>query len=342
MEVNTSTYPTLSALYLSSLIDIIDGFGWEREKQLAALGFSVVELADPRMRVGVDTCCKHFNQASKILDRPEIGVQMGHKFRISTYGNTGSIYNFCDSLSDGVRISRRYQPLVETAGRPDFIEENGRAYMQWNPNFEGDEHYRIITDVIFGGYAATVQWLSWGFDKGVKSVEFRHAKPEYAEVYETLFQCPVSFSQTNNRLEFFPETVYRPMPTSDAIKKESICNTLDKLMLSFEGETVISRKVRGAIRRLMGQKQVTLINVASELGVSERTLRRQLSAEGVNFRSMVDLVRKDMFDTLSGRGESLTSIAYLLGYSDQSAFTRAFRRWYGMSPSAYRSKSRPL
>lgn len=329
---------TISALYLSSLIEIIEDMGWPRDAQLRELGKSAVEMADPRLHVPFDAAMDHFRLAQKTLDCPDLGVQIGHKFRVATFVETGSILNFCNSLAHACEINRRYEPLVETAGQSSLVREGECAYLQWNPRFRDDDAHRAMTEIIFAGYVATVQWLSWGFNKGVKSVAFRHAKPAYSEVYEALFQCPISFGAAHNRLQFFSDTVDQPLPTRDAAKLDKMCKKLDRLMAKLAGDTEMGRQVRRTITASIGERPVTLSNIAAQMGMSDRTLRRKLNAEGLTFRGLVDETRKAMFDTLLARGESLTTIALMLGYNDQSAFIRAFRRWYGISPSAYRTQ----
>lgn len=328
-----------SSVYLSNLMDILDSMGWAREVQLASLGYDDLALADPRVRIDFKAVSQHFSTARDVLEMPDFGVRVGHKFRVSTFTQTGSVYNFSKSLADVARINGHYQRLIETAGDSEMVREGERAYLQWTPRFEDDEFHRTMTEIVFGGYATTIQWLSWGFNRGIKSIAFRHRQPEYLETYEELFQCPISFNQPQNRLEFFAENVDLSLPTSDADKMAKICNRLDQILMSVDGESDIARRVRGAIRTALSEGSVNLSIVANELGLSERTLRRHLSNEGLNFRQAVDDVRKAMFDALSARGESLTQIALMLGYNDQSAFTRAFKRWYGINPSAYRSRA---
>lgn len=114
---------------------------------------------------------------------------------------------FCDSLAHAAQINTRYKSLVETAGRGGFERDGERAFLRWYPNFADDDAYRMITEIIFSGYVTTVRWLEWVYQKDVKALTFRHKSPAYADKYTEILQCPITFEQPDNHLEFFAETV---------------------------------------------------------------------------------------------------------------------------------------
>ncbi|WP_371398026.1 AraC family transcriptional regulator ligand-binding domain-containing protein [Fretibacter rubidus] len=324
-----------AAIYFSSLVDIIAGEGWPRDGQLLALGVTEGELSDPSQRIDNKTVADHFEHAAQILDCPHIAILMGYKFRVATFVETGSVLAYADSLVHAGRLNARYQRLAESSGIGSVAYEDEQIYLRWAPNFDDDNHYRRLTEVIFAGYVTTVRWLAWVYRKDFVGLSFRHEKPDYADKYSEILQCPVQFSQTHNQLQFYPETAELSLPTSNPQKLAIVTERLDRILMGAKADTDLMRRVKAAIRTVIKSGRVTLIDVAKLLEMTDRTLRRQLKEQGVSFRDVVDDVRKRQFDRLVRDGHTLTQIAHILGYNDQSAFTRAFRRWYGMSPTLY-------
>ena len=141
------------------------------------------------------------------------------------------------------------------------------------------------------------------------------------------------------RLEFFKETVHMPFPTANAEKLAAGIAKLDALLESQNTSESFSQAVHSATRAALNLGSVSLSIVANRLGISERQLRQKLKTINQNFRTILESERKAAFERLFEDGENFAVIAQSLGYNDQSAFNRAFKRWYDMSPSAYSAKN---
>lgn len=170
-----------------------------------------------------------------------------------------------------------------------------------------------------------------------EEVHFEHPKPAAWREHERAFAAPVYFSQPINALVFRADVLGRPMPASDARLMAMMRACLETL--GHPGETPWLDRVRTAIRANLPRGYPTLGRVAAELGVPAAQVQRELGLEGVSFRDLVERTRRDLAHSYLGQRQlPLTEIALLLGYSELSAFSRAFTRWTGACPRAWRGQ----
>jgi AraC-like DNA-binding protein len=172
-------------------------------------------------------------------------------------------------------------------------------------------------------------------------VRFRHARNHEIAKFERFFGCPVHFGTRHNALTFSRRQLGLPIATAD--------ERLHGLLTSYCEETLANRKdsspdlrnrVEKIITKLLTRGEAETEAVAHELGMSVRTLARRLGELGVSFAQILDELRHDLaLRYLQDPNLSLSQIAFLLGYSELSAFSHAFRRWTRSTPGAWRTKN---
>ncbi len=310
--------------------------GLSREQSVEAGRLDMFELYNPKSRIPLQSLTNIFDMAAGVLDTPNIGLQVGYRFRVHTFTETGSILALCGTLAEAAQINAMYQPLAETMGVQTFERGEDGAFIVWAPTHADDQAHRHITELVMAGYATTTNWLSWGYERGVERVDFRHEVPDSFSGYETVFGPKIRFSQPRNALKFNDATVDQPLPMSNPEKLAQVRQRLDIIMSRAQQKSGLRERVAGHILNGLQDQNVSFGRISRDMGLAERTLRRSLSEEKLNYRSILESVRKQLCDTYMRDGRSLTDIAHLLGYNDQSAFTRAFKGWYGVKPSDYK------
>lgn len=171
-----------------------------------------------------------------------------------------------------------------------------------------------------------------------EEVHFEHPKPEGWRAHEGTFSAPVFFSQESNALVFRRSACARPMPAPD-LKLLSIAR---QCLICVGAKPVprqsLSDQVRSAIRARLAQGYPTIEDIANALTCSIAAIQRELAREHLTYKDAVEAVRKELaIHYVRQRDLVLSEIAFLLGYSELSAFSRAFHRWTGVSPRAFRS-----
>jgi AraC-like DNA-binding protein len=161
------------------------------------------------------------------------------------------------------------------------------------------------------------------------AVEVASARPSYAQAYERVLGCPVSFSRPQNRLDFSPVPV--PVPTADAFMEAN----MRALLSATKRQRAVSdveAAVMQAIRRDPSHMP-SLKNIAASMNIGERTLRRRLSAEGISYSALVAAERRERTLMLvRGSDDPMAKVAAEAGFSDSRSLRRAVKRWTGERP----------
>jgi AraC-like DNA-binding protein len=172
-------------------------------------------------------------------------------------------------------------------------------------------------------------------------VSFAHVGPEYIEPYEDFFSCKVQFGRNFNRLVFRSEDL-----DAKSLKADKSINRfmMERLKEEADGVEVSADKLLNDTRNLIKDALPSGIPTASEigkhLGMSTRTLSRRLSEKGYSYQALVQNTKhKISTELLTQSSETVSEIAFQTGFSEQSAFNRAFRRWEGQSPLEYRKST---
>jgi AraC-like DNA-binding protein len=169
------------------------------------------------------------------------------------------------------------------------------------------------------------------------SIALRRAVPENRAKWDGFFGVPVEFGSKENIVRIDPVIANEVLTTAHSALFEKHSKTLEKSSAELESSNLVTH-VRLAIQQLLPSGTVAEDRVARIIDVNSRTLHRRLSEDGETFRSLLKDVRMDLAKRhLVKDGYNVTDVAFMLGYSDSSAFSRAFKSWFGVSPSEFRS-----
>jgi AraC-like DNA-binding protein len=160
-----------------------------------------------------------------------------------------------------------------------------------------------------------------------------------AHEHENAFDAPIYFSQPTNALLFTADILGRPMPARD-LKLLAVMRTcLEQLAARPPAEDLVLDRLRTAIRLKLPEGYPALEEIAEELHLSTGAICRELRDAGTTYKDVVECVRRDLaLAYVKQRQLPFSELAILLGYSELSAFSRAFRRWTGRSPREYRTR----
>lgn len=169
-----------------------------------------------------------------------------------------------------------------------------------------------------------------------RMMHFEHASPESWHEHCKVFDAPVYFSQPFNSVVIEKAYLTRVMPNADPMLLSLMTEELQRLNVSQTAQS-LSEQVRAHIQTHLAEGEPELDNIADSMGMSRLTLQRRLKAEHVSYRQLLENVRRDLASHYLQQSHlPITEMGLLLGYSETSAFSRAFRRWFGVSPRQYR------
>ena len=172
----------------------------------------------------------------------------------------------------------------------------------------------------------------------LQEVWFTHSAPAHANEYRLLFPCPIKFDQPTNALIMENTLLEAPVIQRTRTLKSHLRRAPLDWFTRQAFFSVYTRRILDYLERQPNFSEIGMDEIASRLHMTERTLRRKLTLEGTSFQKIKDSIRRDMaIHLLSQPALSITQISQQLGFSEPTAFTRAFRHWTGDSPRAFRA-----
>jgi AraC-like DNA-binding protein len=218
-------------------------------------------------------------------------------------------------------------------------QQDDRAYLSWKPIYPDMPLDRHHSEAVLTLLSFTLRDLTRGQVRFIE-VRFVHPRPEDTTEHQRIFDCPLAFEQPRNEIVIRREDLARPIfPTNPELLERLEQFAQELLDRLYAPDTWADRVTHLIGQTLWRGEKPTLDAVAYELAISPRHLQNKLKAEGTTYRRLRDRVRKEIaVDYLKRPDVAIYDIAFLLGFSEQSAFNHAFKRWTGDSPREYRNR----
>ena len=283
----------------------------------------------------------HFFELHEILDEklgPGFSVRVGQQMKIDDYGVLGLSWRTCSWAGEIFERSERYFKLLSNTYvfKVDKKEDLSDIYLYREPHRRGLELSNEAT------LSATVVVLKAMTETDISptQVTFKHSAPGDLSSYEAAFQCPILFNHPYYTITYKTTD----LETRTAKADESINSFLiERVEEETKGLEISANKIANDIVTLIKDalpSGIPSINqIGDHLGMSNRTLTRRLSENGVTFRDLIKKTQEGVSkQLLKESSRSIAEIAFETGFSEQSAFNRAFKRWTGLSPLEFRKK----
>jgi len=328
--------PTVSANYLKSYFETCVALGVSPARLLALIPGKANNLDDPTTRFSVSVLHDILKLARKVTNNPAIGLETRKYFRPGTHGAAGQGLMACPTLREGSKFLARYESLMQQYGNTHVVVDENYTWVEWTTFAADPEIDLILTDASIAHHVKYLRWLTQDNDMDIKLVHLRRQKPEFHARYQEAFGCSVAFNQQRDAIALDRGMIDFPLPQGNKKLLGGICNNLDGILKQIELPETATEKTLRSIENLMSKGTVDLPTVAADIGVSDRNLRRLLHEEGTSYRTLLqDVRRKTCENLMFAEKVPLTEISERLCYSEQSAFSRAFKTWYGQTPKAY-------
>jgi AraC-like DNA-binding protein len=330
---------TSSVTLLRALARALDGVRPGRSADLlAALDTAPAALDDPDRRVPYATILRAWELAAELSGDPDFGLHAGELAPLGTFDVLDYVTASCRTLGEAFEALARFQRIlhdavqitVEPAGEVTRVRHGVLGRPAGIP--------RHAAEGVLATWAVRARTLVGG-PLRLLEVGFQHPRPERTAEHRRIFDCAVRFSAPRTEMVLLASVMDLPLRTADpalaAIMRRHASASLERLPAAAATSTA----VRQVLAAGMETGDVGLPRVARSMGVSPRTLQRALAAEGTTLAGILDELRREMAAShVAAGGLSLTEIAFLLGFSEVSAFHRAYRRWTGHAPGLDRAR----
>lgn len=263
-----------------------------------------------------------------------VGLLVGARARTSCYGVVGLLMQHLPTVSDALRCLIRHGHLYHPGAVSILDATDGTAMLRYRFSpADAPGGVQIVDGALASGFRM-MQALC-GPDWAPVEVLLSHPGGGDEEAYRGVFGVPIRFDQEVTALVFDARWLSHPIPGADPGFRAILELQVDAL--EHLHDEALSSQLRRSLRTLLLRKGCSAGRTAQLFAMHRRTMSRRLKAEGHSFQHLVDEVRYDIARHLLGNASMpLAEVAVALGYSEASAFTRAFRRWSGINPKAWR------
>lgn len=328
--------PTTLAATATAIAEAVEALGGDPKRPFQRAGLDVDEMQKPGARYPFRAMIRLWEEARVETGDPCIGLFAARRLKPQALHALGLSWLTSSSLLNGLQRMVRYSRIANTALLFRLVPDG--------------EQLRIVTEYHAGELRAPPEAVDAVMAFIVKMgrlmtdknfapllVTFEHADNGHIDQYIDMFQAPVFCARSENALYFDAETLAQPIPAGNEELAAETDRITERYLATLDPERVQDR-VRKILLALLPSGDVDQEAVARTLHRSVSSLQRQLKAEGASYRQILDETRVTLAQQfVRERRYSLGQIAYLLGFSDQANFSRAFKRWTGMAPTAFRA-----
>jgi AraC-like DNA-binding protein len=325
--------PPTPAVQFRAYVDAFERLGYDVDALLEAIGFPRAQADDPDALISCDVCGALFTLASQRRPLKNLSVKLAAETPIGTFELLDYLIVTSETVGDGLRQFARYIVLVAPSLRIDIHNDEDPIRIEWvgSPPF-GIEY--SVTLVVRNLRIETDNRVSF------ESVSFRHQPDDVPEI-EQVLGCPLRVGADWSGITMPREAWHVPMRRRDPVLRRLLERDPRAVPTQVEGTETPAADLRRVLASRLARGQTEIDAVAHDLGMSSRTLQRRLSEHGLSYQQVLDRMRRELAErSIAGSSLSIGEIAYLVGYSEPAAFHRAFRRWTGATPQAYRQHVR--
>lgn len=312
------------------------GEGVDASRLLTGVGIDPEGPWSPTDMIDAAAYYDMLEHIAALTDATALPLRTGASMRLDEYGALGLAFKAAATLGVSYsrieRYARLWTSVVEYEVRPHPL---GTLFILHRA---GDRRLglRLSNEATLASAVSIARQVSSGPVTPLE-VLVQHAAPKSVAAHEDWFGCPVRFDADLDAILFSAETMEQPNLLGDEGISRYLISDLDADLSRITAKVTLIDQAKEAIAQALSEGSPKMAHIAGGLGLSTRSFHRRLSEHGMSFKALTEETRCDLaIGLLRDDQHSLAEIAFLTGFSEQSAFTRAFKRWLGRTPASYR------
>lgn len=330
--------PRILASAADGVIGHIHESGGDVDAIFGRSNIRVDDLDSPFNELDLGGFCTLFEESARQTKNDSFGLQFGADFQPRQLGAIGFAAISSPTLSAALRNMEKYFPAHQGQSTFGLLQSADILWLNYrilDPRIESRRHDAELSMGVFMNIFRNALGNQWA----PLEVCFEHELVGDSRCHEMVFEAPVKFGRRTNALAFRRSDLDAIMPESDPYLYSVIESFLKSRTEMTVDPTDFALMVRHQIKIQLNEVPLTAKEIARILGVTNYSFQRQLKEHGLSFRDLLKAAREELaLHYLHDESLPLTEVAAMLGYSELSAFSRAFRSWTGMSPQRYRRK----
>ena len=317
---------------------ILQKLGHDPGGVAASAGFELSRFDDPDTVVSYVAASRLLDRCVAVTQCEHFGLLIGEAADPSHLGIAGYLIRAAQDVGTALQNLLEYLDLHDRGGVPTLRISSDSTRLGYAIHQSGAEAIDQIYDLSIA-MACNIMRAVCGNGWAPSKVLLSRHRPDNETPYRHFFHAPLHFEAKESAVVFSTHWLSHPVPTSDPLLFGYLSEKAQELHAQLHVD--LAGEMQPLLHQCLKNQQCCAATVAKQLGIHERTLNRRLHAEGTSFRQELEHARKTLSQQLlSATDASMTEIALSLGYSDASAFSRAFKRWSGTTPAKWRDSLR--
>jgi AraC-like DNA-binding protein len=326
---------SLSIRSVQPILMYITARGHDSNAFLRASQVDPIIFRDPEARLPHAAAIAMWLAAGQLTKDPNLGLHVAAGIRPGIYGALDYAVRTCATLGEGLQRLTLYHRFLHDVAQTKLSVDHTRAILSHHLPLPGGAPRHVSECVAAGWLLASRQATGLNFIP--LEVRFPHRAPDDITEHQQLFGCKLKFGWRRTELIFARELLDAPLVKADPALQTILESQVVTVIKNLPKSEATTEAVRRHVAIDLGKGQLSLERIAPRLHMSSRTLRRHLDLEGTSFREILVDVRRELALSHLREGQlAIGEIAFLLGFSEPSAFHRAFKHWTGQGPYAYR------
>jgi AraC-like DNA-binding protein len=332
--MNERLAPSVLSSWTRTIVDALMARNIDAAAVLAEAGFCKEDFRDPNARLPAEATVRLWRVAVAHTGDPAFGLEVARYVGQTTFHGLGVAVLASATLHDGLNRLVRYNRLVSDASELCLEVDGSNACVSLRPRFGFESPAYEVTDAVMALITRTCRLVT-NRSFTLHAAQFRRPQPADIWPYERLFRCPLRFYTAEDALVFDAAQLEQALIMANPELARHNDEAVREYLARIDHGSVIDQVRSQLVNRLADRPSPQL--VARALGMSQRSLQRRLHEHGTSYETVLGEVRKELACAYLREGRyAVGELAFMLGFEDASAFARAFRRWMGTSPSAYR------
>ena len=331
----------ITSLFLRKVAGVADAHV-DKAALLRSVGIEPNSPVDVSQMVS-DTAYYGFLERLAAVDRDAttIPLRAGAAMRCDDYGAFGLAWKSALDLRGSYERAERYARVMTNVSTYEVEDVDGGAFMHLHREGERRLGLRLSNEATLASIVSISRQASSQAFRPL-GVYLKHGAPNSTAAHEAYFECPIHFDADRDALLVSSEMLRTPNQLGDESISRFFDTHLEAEQSKQDQEESLDHKVCKRISQSLSEGVPAISEVSRHFGMSGRTLQRRLSEHGFSYQALVDDSRRRLaLRLLQQTDYSLAEVAYMTGFSEQSSFTRAFKRWAGQTPRSYRINAHP-
>jgi len=323
--------------WVKSIVDTLRDYNSDVETLFNELGMDYSQLQEKEGYYLQDDITRLWARVVEITQNPLIGLDVGSHIHTTSFPTFTYSMMSCRNLKESCQRLMRYQEVLSDGFRFTFESLENEYCLSFDISPCQLPPSDQAMDAMLANFLSFIKWVT-GQQISPSRATLKRQTPDDSSAFNAAFKCPVCFESEANLLFFSVEDMEFPLPTADETISKIHDAKANQIIKAFNYDN-FSTQVRNKLIEHLPSGEPKQELIAQELNLSSSTLKRRLVSENTRFQTLLDQVREMLAEDYLKQDElSLTEITYLLGFSENSVFNRAFKRWKGLTPRQWQNK----